>query len=150
MSTETVLLDEPYALVWADALVPCIVVQLRAFANRDQFKHMMNVGLAHYKAHSQPAHRWGWVADTRHMSAISQEVQQWLADDWNKQAFQAGLREMSIVSSANVIAQLATQHYAQKAGEKATTYQLDPVYYGSLAEAEQGAGQRCAALNALR
>lgn len=150
MSAETTLLDEPYALVLADRSVPCIIVQLRAFANRDQFKNMMNVGLAHYKTHSQPAHRWGWVADTRHMSAIPHEVQQWLADDWNKQAYQAGLREMSIVSSANVLGRLATQHYAQKTVAQTDKYELEPVYYESLAEAKQGAAQRCATLNIQR
>ncbi|MGI4759502.1 MAG: hypothetical protein ACRYF0_02260 [Janthinobacterium lividum] len=150
MPIETILLDEPWVLVWADSSVPCIVVQLRAFANREQFKNLMNVGLAHYKAHSQPTHRWGWVADTRHMSAIPHEVQQWLADDWNKQAHQAGLREMSIVSSANVLAQLATQHYAQKTVEQTSKYTLEPVYYASLAEAKKGAAQRCTALNTKR
>ena len=149
MSTETILVDEPWVLVWADSSVPCIVVQLRAFANREQFKSLMNAGLAYYKTHAQPAHRWGWVADTRHMSAIPNEVQQWLAHDWNKQAYQAGLREMSIVPSANVLAQLATQHYAQQA-QQADTYELEPVYYTSLAEAKQGVAQRCASLNTQR
>ena len=149
MSTETILVDEPWVLVWADSSVPCIVVQLRAFANREQFKGLMNAGLAYYKTHTQPARRWGWVADTRHMSAIPNEVQQWLATDWNKQAYQAGLREMSIVPSANVLAQLATQHYAQQALQ-ADTYELEPVYYASLAEAQQGAAQRCASLNTQR
>lgn len=44
--SEQIILDEPYALVRADTAVPCIVVQLHAFANREQFKHMMNAGLA--------------------------------------------------------------------------------------------------------
>lgn len=149
MSTATILVDEPWVLVWADSSVPCIVVQLRAFANREQFKHLMNAGLAYYQTQSQPARHWGWVADTRHMSAIPSEVQQWLATDWNKQAYQAGLREMSIVLSANVLAQLATQHYAQQSLQ-ADTYELEPVYYASLAEAQQGAAQRCAALNTRR
>lgn len=146
--TEIVLLNEPYVVVRADAAVPCIIVQLNAFANREQFKNLMNTGLAYYKAHSQPQQRWGWIADTRNMSAISQEIQQWLANDWNKQAYDAGLREMSIVTSANVLGRIATQQYAQQAVAQPDSYVLEPVYYESLAAAKAGVTQRCAALNA--
>jgi hypothetical protein len=69
---DEIILDAPYAVVRADKTVPCLVVQLRAFANREQFKHLMRAGLAYYKAHTQPTRRWGWIADTRHMSAIPQ------------------------------------------------------------------------------
>lgn len=146
--SEQILLDAPYALVRADTTVPCIIVQLRAFANRDQFKAMMNVGLAHYQAHSRPTRRWGWIADTRYMSAIPQEVQQWLAQDWNVQAYQAGLREMSIVTSTNILGRLATQQYAEKAVATPERYVLEPVYYESLEEAKQHVTRRCAALSA--
>ena len=46
--SDHIILDAPYALVWADPTVPCVIVQLRAFANRDQFKQMMNAGLAYF------------------------------------------------------------------------------------------------------
>jgi hypothetical protein len=145
---EAILLDEPYASVRADKAVPCIIVQLHAFANRDQFKQLMNAGLAYYKTHSQPTRRWGWIADTRHMSAIPQEVQQWLADEWNAQAYQAGLREMSIVTATNILGRLATQQYAEKAMGQPARYVLEPVYYESLEAAKRSVAQRCAALSA--
>jgi hypothetical protein len=125
--SEQFILDEPYASVRADAAIPCIIVQLHAFANRTQFKELMTVGLAHYKAHSSAARRWGWIADTRHMSAIPQEVQQWLAEDWNKQAYEAGLREMSIVTPINILGRLATQQYAEKAATSPEYPGLQPV-----------------------
>lgn len=145
--SEQIILDEPYALVRADTAVPCIVVQLHAFANREQFKHMMNAGLAYFKSHSKPSGRWGWIADTRQMSAIPQEVQQWLADDWNMQAYVAGLREMSIVTSTNILGRLATQQYAEKAVATPERYVLEPVYYASLEEAQHDVARRCAARN---
>jgi hypothetical protein len=145
--SEEIIIDMPYALVRADKTVPCIIVQLHAFANREQFKHFMNEGLAYYKAHSQPTQRWGWIADTRHMSAIPQEVQQWLADDWNLQAYQAGLREISIVSATNILGQLATQQYATKAVAQPERYVLEPVYYESLEAAKREVTQRCASLS---
>lgn len=145
---EQLLLDEPYALVRADSSVPCIIVQLRAFANREQFKQLMNAGLAYYKTHSQPTRRWGWIADTRQMSAIPQEVQRWLADEWNVQAYQAGLREMSIIASTNILGRLATQQYAEQAVAQPERYVLEPVYYASLEEAKRDVSQRCAARSA--
>ncbi|MVN74780.1 hypothetical protein GO988_00405 [Hymenobacter sp. HMF4947] len=76
-----VILEEPYATVVADDAVPCLIVQLHAFANHDQFKAMMTAGLAYYQIRSRPAQPWGWIADTRQMSAIPKDVQQWLAQD---------------------------------------------------------------------
>jgi hypothetical protein len=107
-----VLVDKPYVVVTADDQVPCIVVQLRAFANREEFKQFMLTGLDYFQAHARPARPWGWVADTRLMSAIPAEVQRWLAEEWNVKAYEAGLREMSIVTSQNVQGQLATKQYA--------------------------------------
>ncbi|RZK98726.1 MAG: hypothetical protein EOO62_25970 [Hymenobacter sp.] len=141
-----VILEEPYVTVTADSTVPCIMVQLHAFANRDQFKQLMTVGLTYYKAHSRLKQPWGWIADTRHMSAIPKDVQQWLAEEWNVQAYAAGLREMSIVASANIMGQLATQQYAQLAMAQPEKYVLESVYYNSPEEAKQGVAKRNAAL----
>lgn len=145
--SEEIIIEAAYAVVRADKTVPCVIVQLHAFANREQFKQLMNEGLAYYKTHSQPTQRWGWIADTRHMSAIPQEVQQWLADDWNLRAYQAGLREISIVAATNILGQLATQQYATKAVAQPERYMLEPVYYESLEAAKLGVTQRCSALS---
>jgi hypothetical protein len=145
---EEIIVDEPYVLVRAEPGIPCIIVQLHAFANRHQFKQFMNAGLAYYKEHSQPNRHWGWIADARHMSAIPQEVQQWLADDWNGQACQAGLQEMSIVPSTNIMGRLAMQQYAEKAVAQPERYVLQPVYYESLEEAKRCVAQRCNTLSA--
>ncbi|GGG51460.1 hypothetical protein [Hymenobacter glacieicola] len=145
---EKAILEEAYATVLADAGTPCIVVQLHGFANREQFKHMMNTGLEYFQANTTPQQPWGWIADTRRMSAIHNEIQQWLAQDWNVRAYRAGLREMSIVTSENIIGQLATQQYAQLAVAQPETYVLEPVYYPSLEDAKQGVRKRAARLSA--
>jgi hypothetical protein len=142
--SDELILDEPYALVRADHTMPCIIVQLHAFANREQFKQLMTAGLAYYKLHARPTRRWGWIADTRQMSAIPQEVQQWLSQEWNNQAYQAGLREMSIVTSANILGRLATQQYAEQAVAQRARYVLAPVYYESLEAAKRSVAQQCA------
>lgn len=43
------LVDKPYVVVAADDQVPCIIVQLRAFANREEFKQFMLAGLVHFQ-----------------------------------------------------------------------------------------------------
>ena len=106
-----IIIDEPYVLVTADELVPYVVIEIRTFTNRDQFKHFMEAGLAYFKAHHTPMRPWGWVGDTRNMSAIPAEAQRWLAEEWNVQAFDAGLREVSIVTQHYIISQLVTQKY---------------------------------------
>lgn len=116
------------------------------FANSTQFKHIMESGLAHYVAHATAARPWGWVGDTRHMGAIPQAVQQWLTDDWNPRAYAAGIREISIIVSENVLGQLATQQYAQRTTTRQETYELEPVYYPTLAKGKRGAATRCRAL----
>lgn len=146
--SDEIILDEPYALVRADYTVPCIMVHLHAFANRTQFKQLMTAGLAYYQAHARPTQRWGWIADTRYMSAIPQEVQQWLSDEWNSQAYQAGLREVSIVTSTNIVGRLATQQYAEQVLAQRARYVLEPVYYESLEAAKRSVNQQCAARSA--
>ncbi|WP_072144897.1 hypothetical protein [Hymenobacter sp. AT01-02] len=73
---DEVLLDEPYGSVLVDSRVPCVIVQFHGFANKTQFKHVMDAGLAYYSQQSTPQKPWGWIGDVRQMSAIPQEVQQ--------------------------------------------------------------------------
>lgn len=147
---DLIVVAETYGSVLADANVPCVVVQFHGFANRDQFKHIMNSGLAHYEAHSRPTQPWGWVGDTRQMGAIPKEVQQWVTDDWNLRAYAAGIREISIVVSANVFGQLATQQYAQQTVQQQEKYELEPAYYNSLETAKEGAARRVATIRTGR
>ena len=143
------MVAQAYGSVLVDETVPCVLVQFHGFANGEQFKHIMTSGLAHYKAHATPTAPWGWVGDTRHMSAIPKQVQQWLTEEWNIAAYAAGIREISIVVSANIMGQLATQQYAQRTQGEVEKYEIEPVYYDSLASAKQGAAKRCAALKAV-
>jgi hypothetical protein len=145
---DLVVLAESYGSVLVDANVPCVIVQFHGFANAAEFKHLMETGLAYHTAHSRPEQPWGWVGDVRQMGAIPQAVQDWLAADWNRRAFAAGIREISIVVAKNVLGQLATQQYAQKTVAHRDQYEIEPAYYPSLAQAKQGAAARCAALRA--
>lgn len=51
---EQIIPDEPYASVRADTTVPCIVVQLHALSNQQQFKHLLNVGPAYSRLIASP------------------------------------------------------------------------------------------------
>jgi len=140
------ILTETYGTVLADSAVPCVIVQFHGFANREQFKLVMDTGLAYYEAHSTAARPWGWVGDVRQMGAIPKEVQEWLTDDWNIRAFAAGIREISIVVAETVFGQVATQQYVQRTAQRADTYELESAYYDTLAHAKQGAAARLASL----
>jgi hypothetical protein len=145
---DTLVLAESYGSVFADARVPCVIVQFHRFANAAEFKNIMETGLAYHLAHSSPQQPWGWIGDVRHMGAIPQAVQDWLTTDWNVRAFAAGIREISIVVAENVLGQMATQQYVQKTVAHQEQYEIEPAYYPSLAQAKEGAAVRCAALRA--
>ena len=105
------ILTEPYATVLADPAVPCVIVQFLGFANSAEFRRVMETALAYFAAHTHPDRPWGWVGDVRQMSAIPQDVQDWLTTHWNQRAFAAGIREVSIVVAGSVLGNLATQQY---------------------------------------
>jgi hypothetical protein len=132
------ILDEPYGSVLVDPHVPCVIVQFHGFANKTQFKYVMETGLSYYVQHSTPQKVWGWIGDVRHMSAIPKEVQHWLATDWNLRAFQAGIREVSVVQAENVIGELATQEYIRNTAARRNQYEVYSIYYSSLKAAKQG------------
>jgi hypothetical protein len=136
---DAIVFAEPYGSVLADARVPCVIVQFHGFANRDEFVNIMDSGLAYYEAHATPENPWGWIGDVRHMGAIPQAVQEWLARNWNIRAFQAGVREVSIVVAENVLGQLATQQYVQNTTARKGQYEIATATYPSLAAAKQGA-----------
>jgi hypothetical protein len=136
---EEIILAEPYGSVLADRAVPCVIVQFHGFANSTQFKHIMTTGLAYFTAHAQPAQPWGWVGDVRRMGAIPKEVQHWLIAEWNLRAFEAGVREVSIVVAENVLGQLATQFYVQNTTARQDQYEIYTAYYPSLEAAKHGA-----------
>jgi hypothetical protein len=147
---DKIILAESYGSVLVDEKVPCVIVQFHTFANREQFKQIMDTGLAYHQAHARPEQPWGWVGDTRNMGAIPKEVQHWLTHDWNRRAYAAGIREISIVVSQNVMGQIATQQYATTtvAQQQQQEYEIAPVYYDSLRSAKKGAAQRNAILRA--
>ena len=95
--------------------------------------------ISYYVEHHRPAQPWGWIGDVRHMGAIPQAVQDWLTADWNLRAFAAGIREVSIVLSKNVLGQMATQQYVQNTAARQDQYEINSVYYPSLPAAKAGA-----------
>jgi hypothetical protein len=136
---EEIILAEPYGSVLADSTVPCVIVQFHGFANAAEFKTIMTTGLAYFAAHARPAQPWGWVGDVRRMGAIPKQVQDWLIAEWNLRAFDAGVREVSIVVAENVLGQLATQFYVQNTTARQDQYEIHTAYYPSLEAAKRGA-----------
>jgi hypothetical protein len=86
--------------------VPCLIVAWYGFANSEQFRALMDQGLALYNAEAQRTRPLGWLADTRSHSAIRTADQEWLATDWNRRAYAAGIRHVSFVVPENVVGQI--------------------------------------------
>lgn len=133
---DLVLAAYPYGSVLFASEVPCIITQWHSFANRQQFQSMMNEALEQYKARVQQTRPLGWLADTRHMSALTPDDQQWLNTDWNLRAYAAGIRHISIVQAENVFGKIAADNYSARTLGTAT-YSLEPSTHATLAEAKR-------------
>lgn len=138
---DQVIFSAAYGVVLVDASVPCIISQWHTFANKQEFRALLEAAMAYFDAHSSPAKPWGWIADSRRMGAIPAEVQQWLHDVFNQRITKAGLREMSVVVPETIFGKLAVQHYKQNIDQKDTGYELDTRYYNSLESAKAGIRQ---------
>ena len=138
---DLVIFSESYGTVLVDTSVPCIVSQWHTFANKQEFRTLLEAAMAYFDAHSSQAKPWGWIADSRHMGAIPTEVQQWLRTVFNPRITKAGLREMSVVVPETIFGKMAVQQYKQNIEEEKTSYELDTRYYNSLESAKDGIRQ---------
>jgi hypothetical protein len=103
---DTVLYTQPYGAMLLAPEVPCLIVAWYGFANSEQFRALMDQGLALYNAEAQRTRPLGWLADTRSHSAIRTADQEWLATNWNRRAYAAGIRHVSFVVPENVVGQI--------------------------------------------
>jgi hypothetical protein len=112
---DSILIAEPYGAMLLTPEVPCLIVAWYGFANSEEFRSLMNRGLALYEAEAQRRQPLGWLADTRGLSAIRAADQEWLATDWNKRAYQAGIRHIGFVVPESVVGQITVNTYANNA-----------------------------------
>jgi len=116
--------------------VPCLIVAWYSFANSEQFRSLMNRGLELYIDEARRTRPLGWLADTRHVSAIRAADQEWLANDWNPRAYAAGIEHVSFVVPETVFGQMAVNNYTGNAVASAA-YSISPDQHRTLAEAKE-------------
>ncbi len=133
---DTVLIAEPYGSMLLAPEVPCLIVQWHGFANRQQFRSLMDRGLALYIIEASRTRPLGWLADTRLISAITPDDQQWLNTDWNPRAYAAGIRHVSFVLAESVFGQMSVQSYTANT-EAAAAYVIEPSHHRTLPEAKR-------------
>lgn len=138
---EKVIFSESYGTVLVDTSVPCVISQWHTFANKQEFRTLLEAAMTYFDAHSTIAKPWGWIADSRHMGAIPAEVQQWLLTVFNQRITKAGLREMSVVVPETIFGKMAVQQYKQNIEQKGIAYELDTHYYNSLESAKNSIRQ---------
>lgn len=132
---DTVLYAQSYGALLLAPEVPCLIVAWYGFANSEQFRELMDRGLALYRAESQRTQSLGWLADTRGHSAIRSADQQWLATDWKQRAYQAGIRHVSFVVPESVIGQITVNTSCSNA-LVTSAYPLPASQHRTLAEAK--------------
>ncbi|MBJ6142410.1 hypothetical protein [Hymenobacter sp. BT559] len=112
---DTVLYAQPYGDMMLAPEVPCLVIAWHGFANSEEFRALMDRGLELYRAEAQHTQPLGWLADTRNHSAIRAADQEWLATDWNRRAYLAGIRHVSFVVPDSVFGQITVNTYSANA-----------------------------------
>ena len=132
---DTVLYTQPYGAILLAAEVPCLIVAWYGFANSEEFRELMDRGLDLYKAEAQRTPHLGWLADTRSHSAIRTADQEWLATDWNRRAYVAGIRHVCFVVPESVVGQITVNTYASNATATGE-YPITSSLHRTLAEAK--------------
>lgn len=133
--TDTVLYTQPYGALLLAPEVPCLIVAWYGFANSEQFRELMDRGLALYQAETQRTQPLGWLANTHGHSAIRSADQEWLATDWNRRAYAAGIRHVGFVVPESVIGQITVNTYSSNALTSAT-HPITASLHRTLAEAK--------------
>ena len=133
--SDVVLIAEPYGSMLFAPEVPCLIVQWHGFANSTEFRSLMDRGLDLYRAKARQLKPLGWLADTRLVSAVRAETQQWMKDDWNLRAAKAGIHHVSFVVPETVFGQISVGTYSENVA-KADAYAIDPRQHRTLAMAK--------------
>ncbi|MGI4883791.1 MAG: hypothetical protein ACRYFR_02400 [Janthinobacterium lividum] len=133
--SDVVLIAEPYGSVLFAPEVPCLVMQWHSFANSTEFRSLMNRGLALYEAKARQFEALGWLSDARRVGALRSDVQQWLKEDWNPRAANAGIRHISFVVPETVFGQISVGTYAANA-TASRAYAIGPTQHHTLAAAK--------------
>lgn len=132
---DTLLYTQPYGAITLAPEVPCLVVSWHGFANSEQFRDLMDQGLALYRAEAQRTQPLGWLADTRSHSAIRTADQEWLTADWDLRAYLAGIRHVCFVVPTSVVGQITINTYSTNAVTSAE-HPITTSLHRTLAEAK--------------
>lgn len=132
---DTVLYTQPYGAISLAPEVPCLIVTWYGFANSEQFRELMDQGLALYRAEAQRTQPLGWLADTRGHSAIRTADQEWLTTDWDLRAYLAGIRHVCFVVPDSVVGQITVNTYSSNAVDSAE-HPITTSQHRTLAEAK--------------
>lgn len=133
--SEIQLHAEPFGELLLLPEVPCLLIRWHGFANSRNLRFLLDKGLTLYQHYRLQYPNLSWLSDTRQFGAMLPADQQWAATDWNRRAYQAGIRNFGFIGPENVFGQIAIQQYSQNTlhGD----YHLGVSYYASLDQAYQ-------------
>ena len=108
-----------YGTLDYDPSVPCIIATHIGYATDDEFKEILNLGLAYAivkrKAHGKIA----WLADTLLMDGNT--MAEWSATDWAPRVQAGGIYHIAFVSPKDIFADLQIQEFVKSGTQKIKT-----------------------------
>lgn len=95
-----------------DPSVPCLRGAIDGFMVSENFRMYMDRGLELFKEKSMQHSKLGWLADTSKALAFVPEDTEWLANDWNVRALDAGIRYVAFVMPKEIFAEMSVNEYS--------------------------------------
>lgn len=129
------LFDEKYGTLEYDASVPCIVATFNGFMSSEQFRHFLNLGLELLIEKKKEHNRILWLADTSKHVVQPDKDTQWVAQDWNPRALQAGINHVAFVLPDNVFGNMSVKKYSDSTEKKGDNMVVQ--MFGDLASAKR-------------
>ena len=92
-----------------DPSVPCIIATHIGFAPDDEFKNLLNLGLAFAIEKKKTNSKIGWLANTLLMDGNT--TAEWAASEWNPRLVAEGIYHLAFVSPKDVFAEMQIREY---------------------------------------
>ncbi|HLM73572.1 MAG TPA: STAS/SEC14 domain-containing protein [Polyangiaceae bacterium] len=102
--------NSPVGSVSWDDTAGAVCVTWKQFAEGEEFRAVVNAAidlLVQRKATR-------WLADLRHLGAVTQEDQRWSAESWFPRATAEGMKYLALVSPRKIVAQMAVKTFMNK------------------------------------
>jgi hypothetical protein len=100
---------QKYGTLDYDPSVPCIIASHFGYATDNEFRSLLNLGLAYALENKKDHASMGWLADTLLMEGNTSA--EWAVSDWNPRLFAGGVSHLAFVQPKEVFAEMQIRDY---------------------------------------